>query len=711
MNAQPPSVLLRHALEYAEHGWPVFPCDPKTKAPLIAGGFHRASRDLDVVRRWWSSHPHAMIGVPTGPASGFSILDVDVDEASGVDGPTCLAQLEAKHSKLPETVSTRTPRGGLHLLFRWSPQHPLRNSAGKLDPGLDVRGDGGYAIVPPSVRPDGVAYRFENPTGLFDIAEAPDWLLQLACNRPSTVIASAHQPQLRPTCATDARSEAYLAAALESELDLVRTAAEGTRNDQLNRSAFNLGQFVSAGLLDGVFAESGLLDAALACGLVKDDREHSVRNTIASGLKAGAAHPRKIPSDAPGRARERARSTATRDETVSEALDLDDGVITQDGVARVFANRYAGKLRFCHHTVAWFEWTGAHWKQDDTELAFQFARSLGREASAGAGPKDLKEVRKVAFASGVERFARGDRAVAVTSVDWDQHAFLLGTPEGTVDLATGRLRPADPAEGITKVTRVAPAAAPSCPLWLRFLDETFDSDRELIRFVQQWCGYTLTGDVREHALVFGSGPGGNGKSVLVNTVSGILGDYAATAAMDTFTASRTERHTTELAMLRGARMVTASETEEGRPWAESRIKQLTGGDWVTARFMREDNFTYRPTFKLTIIGNHQPELRNVDEAMRRRVNIIPGRLARRLGVVGPGLEQLGAAGELRAVRRLDVTRLLEPLAEEILLREIVRSGVRDCAWAHEPVAKRPPGTRAFSASSSPTCVISTSTSG
>jgi putative DNA primase/helicase len=376
-------------------------------------------------------------------------------------------------------------------------------------------------------------------------------------------------------------------------------------------------------LLSAPSVECALVDAARTCGLAEDDGERSVRNTIASGLKAGAAHPREIKGPAPGRTRERARTTATRDETVSEALDLDEGVITQDGVARVFANRYAGKLRFCHHTVAWFEWTGAHWKQDDTELAFQFARSLGREASAGAGPKDLKEVRKVAFASGVERFARGDRAVAVTSADWDQHAFLLGTPEGTVDLATGRLRPADPTEGITKVTRVAPAAAPSCPLWLRFLDETFDSDRELIRFVQQWCGYTLTGDVREHALVFGSGPGGNGKSVLVNTVSGILGDYAATAAMDTFTASRSDRHTTELAMLRGARMVTASETEEGRPWAESRIKQLTGGDWVTARFMREDNFTYRPTFKLTIIGNHQPELRNVDEAMRRRVNIVP----------------------------------------------------------------------------------------
>ena len=145
----------------------------------------------------------------------------------------------------------------------------------------------------------------------------------------------------------------------------------------------------------------------------------------------------------------------------------------------------------------------------------------------------------------------------------------------------------------------------------------------MIRFLQQWCGYSLTGDTSEHALVFVHGPGGNGKSVFLNVSTGILGDYAATAAMDTFTASKGDRHPTDLAMLRGARLVTASETEEGRAWAESRIKQLTGGDKITARFMRQDFFTFQPQFKLTIIGNHKPVLHNVDEAARRRFNIVP----------------------------------------------------------------------------------------
>ena len=149
------------------------------------------------------------------------------------------------------------------------------------------------------------------------------------------------------------------------------------------------------------------------------------------------------------------------------------------------------------------------------------------------------------------------------------------------------------------------------------------ADAELVAFLQRWCGYCLTGDIREHALVFCYGPGGNGKTVLLNTVTSILGDYAKTAAMETFVSSTFASHPTDLAMLAGARLVTAAETEEGRVWAETRIKQITGGDPVSARFMRCDFFTYRPTFKLMIIGNYEPALSRVDDAARRQFNVVP----------------------------------------------------------------------------------------
>ena len=137
------------------------------------------------------------------------------------------------------------------------------------------------------------------------------------------------------------------------------------------------------------------------------------------------------------------------------------------------------------------------------------------------------------------------------------------------------------------------------------------------------CGYALTGATSRARLFFLWGPGANGKGTFVNTIAGILGDYHRTAPIETFTATFSDRHPTDLAGLRGARLVTATETEEGRRWAEAKIKTLTGGDQISARFMRQDFFDYLPQFKLMIAGNHKPGLRSVDEAIRRRFNLIP----------------------------------------------------------------------------------------
>jgi putative DNA primase/helicase len=137
------------------------------------------------------------------------------------------------------------------------------------------------------------------------------------------------------------------------------------------------------------------------------------------------------------------------------------------------------------------------------------------------------------------------------------------------------------------------------------------------------CGYCLTGETREHTLAFLWGTGANGKSKFIEAISGCVGEYHRAAPIETFTASSSDRHPTDLAGLRGARLVTAVETEEGRRWAEPKIKTLTGGDKISARFMRQDFFEYVPQFKLLIAGNHKPGLRSVDEAIRRRFNLIP----------------------------------------------------------------------------------------
>jgi P4 family phage/plasmid primase-like protien len=304
-------------------------------------------------------------------------------------------------------------------------------------------------------------------------------------------------------------------------------------------------------------------------------------------------------------------------------LANDDTPLTESGVADQFASQHVARLRYCHSAGSWYEWTGTHWRQDRKHAAFTYARRLTGDLASMAEAKIQAIAGKAAFCGGVEKFAQRDERLAVTADDWDQDPFLLATPGGTVDLRSGRMRAALPGDMLTRVAAVAPSRQIQPDAWLRFLDQTTGKDDALIDFLQRWCGYCLTGNTREHALLFGYGPGGNGKSVFLNTVARIMGDYATVAAMDTFTASQGDKHPTDLAMLRGARLVTATETEEGRAWAESRIKQMTGGDPISARFMRQDFFTFTPQFKLTIVGNHKPVLRNVDEAARRRFNIVP----------------------------------------------------------------------------------------
>lgn len=295
---------------------------------------------------------------------------------------------------------------------------------------------------------------------------------------------------------------------------------------------------------------------------------------------------------------------------------------SDEALALLFAERHALDLRFVAAWGKWLSWTGSHWRFDDTLHAFDLSRQICREVAAGCNkPKTASAIASAKTVAAVERLARADRRLAATVDQWDADPWALNTPDGVVDLRTGRRRRHDPGDHMTKIAAVGPGG--DCPRFLAFLDRITGRDAELQAYLRRAIGYALTGDTREHALFFMHGKGANGKSVLLSTVSGIVGAYQRTAPIETFTASNTDRHPTDLAGLRGARLVTATETEEGRRWADSKIKQLTGGDTVSARFMRQDYFDYKPAFKLFIAGNHKPSLRSVDEAIRRRFHLIP----------------------------------------------------------------------------------------
>jgi putative DNA primase/helicase len=194
----------------------------------------------------------------------------------------------------------------------------------------------------------------------------------------------------------------------------------------------------------------------------------------------------------------------------------------------------------------------------------------------------------------------------------------------TIDLRTGVEHEPRREDYITKVggCTLAPEGT-TCTMWLKFLDTIMGGDQELVAYLQRVCGYCLTGSIKEHAMFFLYGTGSNGKSVFIGVLRGVLGEYHTTAPIEAFTASNSTQHSTDMAGLMGARLVTAVETEEGRVWAESKLKAITGGDEISARFMRQDFFTFVPKFKLMIAGNHKPRLRAVNEAIRRRFQLIP----------------------------------------------------------------------------------------
>lgn len=303
-----------------------------------------------------------------------------------------------------------------------------------------------------------------------------------------------------------------------------------------------------------------------------------------------------------------------------ELPDTQGAAITEHLVAEAFTRRYTDRMAYCHSRGAWLSFNGYVWRQEMTPIAFHYARQLSvLMANGTTGTTQHKS----SFAAGVERMAKADPALARTASDWDRDPWLLGTPEGTVDLKSGDMRESVPSEHISKSTAISPDLYIDCPRWLRFLKECTNNDADLQRYLQQISGYVLTGDISEQILFFIYGKGGSGKGTFLNTIQAIMADYKATAPMSVLEKTKGTNHPTDIAMMDGARLVTAQETEQGGTWNQQTVTSLTGGDPITARYMHMNNFTFQPLLKLVIIGNFAPSLKTVEDAMKRRLKIIP----------------------------------------------------------------------------------------
>lgn len=281
---------------------------------------------------------------------------------------------------------------------------------------------------------------------------------------------------------------------------------------------------------------------------------------------------------------------------------------------------------------AFLVWTGARWAEDDSDTVGAYITATCREVAVEAQAADPSKG-GISFARGlcstrtaaaVRKMLQGSGAGGqLRKLElFDANDWELNTPAGVVDLRTGVLMPHDSSRLCRAATAASPVEAPH-PRWDAFLDDVTGGQEDFKRYLQKLAGYALTGSTREQMLAFLYGPGGNGKSVFTNVLTNVLGSYARTSGMDVFLASRGERHKTEVARLAGARLVTATETEDGRKWDKARVSDLTGGTPIAARFIGKDFFEFTPKFTLLLSGNHRPETSTVDDALKRRLHILP----------------------------------------------------------------------------------------
>ena len=305
------------------------------------------------------------------------------------------------------------------------------------------------------------------------------------------------------------------------------------------------------------------------------------------------------------------------------------------GRAEQFVDNHARDIRYVPAWDRWLIWCGHYWRPDAdgaiTRLAVSHSHQLIRAAAEisdhGVRAAAVKDALRMGDAQRIGRMleiARCDARVVARHDQLDADPFLLGVQNGVVELRTGIFREGRREDLITKRAGTDYVEAAQCPRWLNFLGEVLAGDPLLISYVQCLVGYTLTGDVSAQCFPFLYGSGKNGKSVFTEVLQRVLGDYGQRAPASLLTASSNGREPThEIARLHGARLVIGSETEEGSRLAESRVKDLTGGDTLTGRFLYAEPFDFRPCLKLWLFGNHKPAIRGTDDGIWRRVRLIP----------------------------------------------------------------------------------------
>lgn len=646
------------ALKYAAAGWYVLPVSRASKhaGSILGKGWPaKSSRDADQIVTWFAGSPDSL-ALHMG-RSGAVAFDVDHPERI----PAELAQA-VDETGAPYQSTRVSQEGRGHYIFAVPEGRTLGNGTGGLGKGWgDVRGANGIIIVEPSVHEkeaDGARYQWKRtgsvpvlPPGVAALLRDAGATGDAATDEQLKTFLEQHVTASRPellggiltqftTALSDGQSRheaAVLAAA-----SAVREAAAGFY--PAKQSAEELFEAFAAAMQhsrDGQERVRGRDSAraeflgvyAWAVGqLTETDVEATRRGVEERMPRDDAESLLALVADPPPRPQLRIVGGTQPLTAGTAALQIDEPQavmaegaysLTDDGNALRLVDAHEHEIRYVPERSRWLVWEGHRWGWDEAGHVRELMKAIARDLPIVEAPERKHRAYSLSArgTSASLQQACSDKRIIARAGRLDSYRLQLNTPGGIVDLLTGDIAAPDPEQLHTRSAAVAPEKM-ATPRWDTFLEDTFGGDSEMAAFVQRLAGYSASGDVRYQILPFLFGGGQNGKSVLMDVLRALLGDYAAPAPAAFLMAGKHE-HSAELAQLQGLRLVIASEVNQDARFDEAKMKELTGGEAIRARFMRQDFFTFEPTHHLWLMGNHQPEVKAGGDSFWRRLRLVP----------------------------------------------------------------------------------------
>lgn len=598
------------ALHYAEMGLAVFPLACRDKVPAVVDGCKAATTERTTIERWWDKNPQYNIGIATGnKSSGLVVIDLDVDKNKGIDGYDVLRDWQNKHGKLPETWQSITGRGGYHYFYKDAIVHSNRVG---LYEGVDIRGEGGYIVAPPSVHPNGNIYEWEQGPEEYEIAQVDnivnDFLKGEKQRRDSEHKTNFKVPELIP---------------------------EGKRVDTIVRLIASLR---TKGLDDDAIKAAVRVENEKRCNppLKEKELEKAVFPALKRDWQVNSPYYNNFNA-----------MNENDNKYVNEVLKklnelnaVERFPMNDRGSADLFATVFMNVSRYNPTKKDWMYYDGTRWVADQEGMrAKRNAKTLADvlvRYSATVFLPDDKRQSYIKYAAGMMNYR--SRNVMVTdakdlnffeNMELDKDDFLLNCKNCVLDLSGDQPKALEHSADLllSKLCNANYNPAATCTLWDKTVNEIMQGDTEKIKYLQKMSGRFLTGDTSEEEFyIFFGATTRNGKSTITELLLYLLGDYATTISPESLAIKANKDSRTaspDIAKLAGTRFVVASEPPRRMLFDSSLVKTLTGRDTVSARFLHENEFQFKPKFKLILNSNYLPVINDKTVFSSNRVKVIP----------------------------------------------------------------------------------------